>query len=87
MSRSDRRRLHRQSVGPRAEIKFERYEVQSVIGEWLGSYANHAVAETPFQRTHALPFQPIFGIAVGMSLRNDAATQPLPRPFVVTLRA
>ena len=53
-----------------------RYSSSSTIsrraGEGLGAHAAHAGAHAPLQRAHALPLQPIGGVAVDMALRDRA---------------
>ena len=69
------------------KIKLQLHEVQRIVRERLGAHANHAVADTALERTHRLPLKPIFRIAVGMALRDDASAQALPCQIIVTLRA
>jgi hypothetical protein len=86
-SRPHGRRLDCQATRPFHEIEFQVDEFGRAEGEGLGSHPDHAVAQTPLQRSDRLPLQPIERIAGRMRLRNDAAAKPLAPVFVMAGRA
>ena len=71
--RTNRRRLDGETAGAPHEIQFEVDLLSRAIGIGLGAHPNHAVAQSPLQRSQILPFQPVERIARGMRLRQRGA--------------
>ena len=57
------------------------------IGEGLGAHVAYAVALPSLQRSHALPFQSVDGIGVGMGLGDRRRAQMLAPVVVMALEA